>query len=364
MSHILGDAYKRLLDWKAVEAYLQDVVPLPFNPDFKFGRRIEKKFAEEDYRVVNLALQINDRTDNIYRPYTNELFARGGKYPPKFFPLRQGSARYGFAWVCISDDRKALRDQTLRGLLVKKFGFSIATRAYLEAFFGRTVFNRRITGEIIIQHPNLLPNAARSDFENNSTRQKFLETLPSFISHLSTWANKIQQDEKARDVLETVSRSLADIYHELPMNRRDKDKLLEQNVVLAGLEHKIQLHKKALQANAESKPQYAKVLRLLKECKTIIRNGLSKSVAAARKIESDVVKSIQAETEARDSSSTSNDQPPIDLTSLLDSAGLQLSAELRGVLGFLDLECIRPYVDQATYQSILSDFREMLEERY
>ena len=151
---------------------------------------------------MNLALQINDRTDNIYRPYTHEFPARGGKYPPQSFLFGKALRDTVLPGCASVTHRKALRDQTLRGLLVKKFGFSIATRAYLEAFFGRTAFGPvASTGEIIIQHPNLLLNAARSDFENNSTKAAIFGVL-SFVhqSPLNSWVKKIQQDEKARDV--------------------------------------------------------------------------------------------------------------------------------------------------------------------
>jgi len=89
---------------------------------------------------------------------------------------------------------------------------------------------------------------------------------------------------------------------------------------------------------------------------------LSKDVAAARKIESEVVKSVQAETEALANKKKSRDLN--DLTTIIEAAGFQLNAEMRKALTFLDAECIRPYVDQTTYQSILSDFRDILEERF
>ena len=37
MSGLLPDAYRRINDWDQVVDYLQNVVPLPFSPDFKFG---------------------------------------------------------------------------------------------------------------------------------------------------------------------------------------------------------------------------------------------------------------------------------------------------------------------------------------
>ncbi len=361
MSGIQGDTYARLADWKEVESYLQNTVPLPFHPEFRFGPKIQRKFEEEDYRVVNLLLAINDRRSQLYRPYTNAMFARGGKYPEKFFPLKDGGTHFGFAWVCVNDERKVLRDTPLRGLLIKKFGFSIATRAYLEPYFNRPVFNRRITGEIIIQHPNLLPNAARSDFENNSTRQEFLEALPRFVKVLSDWANKIQEKEKASDVLEDVTARLQEINKVLPAERRDKDKLLGYNVELANLEHKLKTHSKTLEADTKASDEYKSAQKMLKECKAFVRKGLSGTVQASKQLEKDVVKAIQAELHFPKGRPA---KTATDLISILEGAGLQLSAELRTALTVFESECLRSYVDQTTYESLLADFKEILEERF
>ena len=54
MSGLLPEAYLRINNWDEVVDYLQNVVPLPFSSEFKFGKEIEGKFEEEDYRVVPL----------------------------------------------------------------------------------------------------------------------------------------------------------------------------------------------------------------------------------------------------------------------------------------------------------------------
>src|SRR5262249_26518007 len=152
--------------------------------------------------------------------------------------------------------RRVLKDVRMRGLLIKKFGFSIGNRSYLEPFFKRTVFNRRITGEIIVQHPGLIPDAARSDFENNSTRQDFLGLLPGFITELSSWGDQIQQNEKARQVLREVTHDLGVIAEDLPKNQRDKNLMLKYNVELADLEHRLGTHKKTLKSKEDLSEGY------------------------------------------------------------------------------------------------------------
>jgi hypothetical protein len=246
MSGLLGEAYQELNNWDKVVSYLQDVVPLPFRDDFKFAPIIMAKFAKEDYRVVPLTLQIGTKRSSIFRPYYNGIFAHGGEHPPEFFEISEDKQRFGFAWVCINDARQVLKDTRLRGLLIKKYGFSISGRNFLEPYFPRPIFNRRVTGEIIIKHRDLLPNAARSDFEPNLARQRFFQALPNFIRKLSVWANSIQEEDKAKEVLAKVSQRLREIDRDLPAVRRDKETLLKLNVELHDLESQLRPHTKIL----------------------------------------------------------------------------------------------------------------------
>jgi hypothetical protein len=175
-------------------------VPLPFSDDFKFKSIIEEKLRQKQYNIVKLSLTIGNRSEEVFKPYYNDMFNHGGLYKPVFIDLDS----FGFSWVVINDARTVLRDKRLRGLLIKKAGFSISNRSYLEAFFPRVVFNRRISGELIIDNRNLIPNAARSDFEHNSTREAFIRTLPKFINAVSKWQTKPRRGEGQRSIVRSL----------------------------------------------------------------------------------------------------------------------------------------------------------------
>ena len=168
LSDLLPDCYRQIQDWGRVVSYLQDVVPLPFSPAFRYGSTLQKRLEKEGYRFIPLTLQIGSQREEVYRPYVDDLFTRDEEYPPQYFSIAKGKEKYGFAWVCVNG-RRVIRNQyaALRGLLLRKFDFAIGTRSYLEPYFKRPVFHRRITGEVIIQNPSVLPNAARNDLENN-----------------------------------------------------------------------------------------------------------------------------------------------------------------------------------------------------
>jgi len=362
LSGLLEDVYERLNDWGQVTDYLENVVPLPFRPDFRHKSEIEQRFAAEDYRVVPLRLCIGSRREDIFRPYHDGMFSHGGRYPPDFFDVAYDGHKSGFAWVCINDARRVLKDKNLRGILIKKFGFSISNRSFLEPYFGRTVFSRRITGELIVQHRDLIPNAARSDFEHNSVRQVFFhKALPRLIRDVSEWANGIQQVEKAREVLAETSEYLATVSDQLPAVQRDRERLLRVNVELEQVERNLRSHTKLLREIEAD--HLARTESLLGECQRTVRQALLEERRTRRKLEERVVRSVQREalgpTEEEKERLAAL---PRTLVELFDSYDLLDNPELRRAVRLLDEQVLQVHLEDASYREALAQLRELLEE--
>jgi hypothetical protein len=365
MFDLLEDVYRRLNNWDEIMGYLQDVVPLPFQPNFKYANAIKKKFEQEDYRVVPLVLQIGSQREEIYRPYNNDMFTHGGEHPPKFFDISSGKEKFGFAWVCISDARQVLRTSKLRGFLIKKFGFSISDRNYLEPYFGRTVINRRITGEVIVRHANLIPNAARSDFEHNSTRQAFLEALPKFILEVTSWANKIQDEDKAKEVLAQISEEIIQINKTLRMSARDKERVLLLNVTLHDLSEQLKRHSKILKQTRTQ--QFDQTSSLLRECQDFVKALLVEQKKVKETVEKKIIRSIQRDTEfplgEKEKEGLLKDVPA-NIIELIGAYGLPVSAELTDFLKFLDENFLQVRLSDEAYKEMIATLREYMEGRF
>ncbi len=362
LSGLLGDVYQELNNWDKVVSYLQDVVPLPFRTDFKYASVIQARFEEEDYRVVPLTLQIGTERSPIFRPYYDGMFAHGGEHPPQFFEISEDRQRFGFTWVCINDARQVLKDTRLRGLLVKKYGFSISGRSFLEPYFPRPVFNRRITGEIIIKHQDLLPNAARSEFEPNLARQLFFQALPNFISKLSVWANRIQEEDKAKEVLAKVSQRLGEINRDLPAVRRDKETLLKLNVELHDLESQLRPHTKTLKQIMHQEIQNTEAL--LKDCQQFVKSALIQQKKARESMEQQIVRSIQREAAiAPEKEAEYLEDFPRSLAALVEAYGLSIQDELLELLKIIDERYLQVWLSSNDYREMLLNLREFLEER-
>lgn len=362
MSDLLDEVYDELNDWDKVVSYLRDVVPLPFREDFRYASVIQEKLKKTDYKVIPVALQIGNMRKEITRPYYNEMFEHGGKHPPAFFEISDGRQHYGFAWVCVNDARRVLKNATLRGLLIKKFGFSISDRNHLEPYFARPVFHRRITGEVIIQNEELIPNAARSDFEANSTRQAFIRALPKFISQLSDWANQIQEQDKAREVLTGVLIVLRVTNKELPSIRRDKERLLARNNLLYSIALQLSAHAKTLE-NIQAK-DYEEAATLLKECQDFVESALTERQKDQKKMEQRVVRSIQREAAPATESEKERAQDiPKDILDLLEIHGIQMSEEIAGFLKLLDENYLKVTFSNEEYSQMIGNLRDYLDEQ-
>lgn len=361
MVGVRGTVFRRLNNTDQVTTYLQGVVPLPFDPRFKFGKKINSRFKKEDYRVVDVILGVGGRQMPVFRPYANDVFTHGGKYPPQFFEVVSPNTqrRYGFAWVCINDARRVLTNTELRGLLVKKYGFSVSNRAYLEPFFPRTVFSRRITGEVIVQHRDLIPNAARTDFETNEARADFQVALTDLVQAISKWANEIQEKLKALEELDEIAPRVFEIHHELPAARRDVDQLLRFNIELSELGQRLKTHARILEA--ERQAAYRRTAGTLTEAQETLREMLAQQPKrpAKKYIERAVRRQRGAPAEEE---TVHREDRPRTLIEVLESLDVVITEPIRLAITYLDEGLLRPNLSDDQYAGELEALRDYLEE--
>ena len=362
MSGLLPDAYGQINNWDQVVDYLRNVVPLPFHPDFRYGSEIEKRFLQRDFRVIPLRLQIGSRQGTLFRPYTDGLFKNGGRHAPEFFDIKGTKNQgFGFAWVCVNDARETIKDVKLRGLLLKKFGFSISDRQYLEPFFGRPTYSRRITGEVILTNERLIPNAARSDFEHNSTRQDFITQLPKLTRAIDRWANNIQESERAREVLGRTTQQLAEITDELPLLQRDRDRLLEYNAKISEINRRIRPHRKRLEG---LDPDGLSLNRGLADgAARLVKAALAQNRRTTRKLETEVSKAVQREAATRAALESIEPTEPVGIFSLVEQYFPLDETKWLIMLKILDEVIQGQQLEPEVFQAIVDTIREQLDDR-
>lgn len=363
MVGIMPDVYKRLADREVVTKYLQSVVPLPFHSRFGFKRQIEGKFEEEDYRVVDVRLSIDGTPEKLHRPYRNHDFTHSKGFGPKYFKIKNvlGKGNLGFAWVCLNDARKYLPKRSLRGLLIKKFGFSVGGREQFASFFSRAVFNNRITGEIVITHNDLIPNAARTEFEPGPIRDSLYMGFSDLASRISAWANKIQDELKAQEELQTIAPRIFEIVKLIPAGERDIGELLRLNTELTKHENTLKTHKSRLEKL--QKDLLDRTLVALAEAKQSIEQVLIAKKGRAKGRRRRMVKAgkVQSDAPRKEELVHAKDKAKnlVEVASLMD---MELSKGMRILLEYVEQEILTQKLNEQEYAEFLDGVTAFLEE--
>jgi len=236
LNPILDDFLNKFDD---LAGYLRDVVPLRFDKTtFKWAQLIENKIEQvctihnAHFEIINLKLQVGSRIENLYRPYRDNEFNKNLPQEPKFKEIEANGVFLGIAWGCLNSYDKSktrIANKDLRGFLLKKQGFSIGKRENLAKLFSQsnTHFDR-YTGEIIVVNSQILPNAARNDFEASPLRSLlYLAIQKDLKVYYNSIGDKYQEDERAKEVLVSYGNSFKEVLAEYNPNEDNPHTLIK-----------------------------------------------------------------------------------------------------------------------------------------
>ena len=359
-----NNVYRKLVDLKAVREYLQAVVPLPFSPDFTYKKAIEKSFKKKDHRTINLSLTIHGDQELLYRPYNNDIFSKKKGIGPRFEPLLSTDGEeLGFAWYILNDEKQVLPFKELRGLLVKKFGFSVGDRDDFSKYFPRQVFYKRITGEIIITHPALLPNAARSEFEPSAYRDELYYSFVMLASAITHFAEEHQTQMKANEELGSISPEVFNILEAIPKVERDVAQLLEYSNFLSAFRRRLDTHRETLE---KSQPSLLKrTEKALESAQNLIREVLDERRQGKRW---KITRRSQQSRKLKDSAPSKAEleqtgSTPRTILELFDNADVETVKEARRFLAALDQE-LRSTLSTANYKEVVAIISDYIDEGF
>lgn len=365
--------FKSLSKFEEVAEYLRQVVPLRFDQEkFKWAKKIENKVFEickahkAIFQLVNLTLQVNTRIEKLYRPYTDELF-NDGSLKPFFKEIKARGYFFGVAWGCLNSVRKKISDKELRGFLITKQGFAIGKRSSIAKYFGRTTYFDRYVGEIIAVHPDLLPNAPRSDFEVSPVRTLFYEALSDVASYYNDKADEHQEYTKGDEQLDEAIERLKEIEANISFYSENTEQLIDIIVEVRNFREQIdgRLERKALR---KERIEDAKII--VSSVRALERE-IQKFIDEVRKKTKTKPKDKTPETKSRErlkklprvkgKKSTAKD--PESLAEVFESVDVPLSDKLRDIFDVLDEKFIQASANnKSEYLLILKDLKEEIED--
>lgn len=366
--------FKSLAQFEEVAEYLRQVVPLHFDGDrFKWGASIEKKIREicekhnAIFRVVDLTLQVDTKAEKLFRPYTDQLFHEEAVLKPVFKEIKSGEDFFGVAWGCLNTARRKVVDTKLRGFLLMKQGFALGKRVDMARHFGkRTTYFDRYVGEIIVVRRELLPNAARTDFEVSALRTRFYEVLAVVAADYNAIADEHQEYTLGDKQLDEAIERIDDVESKLAFSYEKTDQLLEYLVEVRTIRDSV---KKRLDRDSfrpkrvdDAKRFVSSAKALEKEIQNFIESMRGKQRTKKKKTPED--RSRERRMNLPDKArKEEGEKPPESLVDVFESMDITLSEEMIKGLELVDERFVQNLAEsRADYLLILKELRTELEE--
>ena len=166
----------------AIAAYISQVAPVPFSPNFCFGTEITTVLSKH-MDTSALLVRINGAADPIYRPHQNRI-ACDEKREVTFesidfveLPGIDGDVA-AIAWVLHHEYEGALPlGAMVKGLRLRSGNIQVGGHALLEGLFPETRFNSWAVGEVHVLDSRIIPNGRRDQFEQNAHYNNLLNHL-------------------------------------------------------------------------------------------------------------------------------------------------------------------------------------------
>lgn len=377
-----------LSNFDDLSKYLQDAVPLHFNPRFTYGKEIEKKVKDiclehcTEFEVVHLTLDVLGQKKELFKPYTDSIFSNNLGQNPRYELIKHNETFIGIAWGVLNSARKVISEKGLRGFLLKKQGFAIGNREKLSKYFTTMSHFNRHTGEIIITHPNLLPNASRDGLHPSQLQKQFEIALQKITKKYSDYSNNFQEYDKREDTLKENKKILSGVIATEFEFSEDVDELIKQTTKLSStLSSTKRISKGTLDAQGDENQKQKYLLQKEKAKNLLISinetNGdiasRLKKLVNIKKARKNNQKSTIKETEnatrnkfesAQRIKDIGDSEPQIDYKSLiniLEDLDVELPQIAIDILTMIDEEfLIEASKTQTDYQNILQNLKKKI----
>ncbi|MGI6851750.1 ATP-binding protein [Mesorhizobium sp. 1B3] len=211
-------ANDRLLNELELEAFIGQVCPCPFSPEFSFGSEIAALLAPHGRAGKSYNIHINGAETPVYRPYRDEVVYSDAKKSAlrslKSFEIENidgGIAAIG--WLIHHDYHGMIpTSQGVRGLRARVGNIQIGNdRLFLEVF-PEDRFCSWAIGEVHVLDARVVPNGRRDEFESNTH-------LDNIIAHLrpvgAEVARECRVSSQKRNRLKTFELSADKVYEKL-----------------------------------------------------------------------------------------------------------------------------------------------------
>lgn len=184
----------KLIAHDEVLEYLSQNAPVPYAPEFVWGKEICNRFRKEgcDINVYNICVQFGTSIQPIYKPYRDEVLVDKGKniydqiYDIDIIKITQSDGEIvAIGWLAKTHYLGSIYDRTVKGIRLRKGNILIGDHQTLNVVFKDARFNGWLMGEIFAVDKHLIPNARRDDFEKNHAYFMLFEQMSTLSATIT-----------------------------------------------------------------------------------------------------------------------------------------------------------------------------------
>lgn len=188
------DVNSKLLSLADVEDYLTQNAPVPYSPDFIWGKEIVKRLKKEglEISVYNVFLEYGTKSTPIYKPYKDEFVVDKGKNITDTVQditilkiPNDSNYLTAIGWLAKTNYMGSIYDKAVKGIRLRKGNILIGDYQTLNIVFRDARFNGWSIGEIFAIDKLLVPNARRDNFEKNSAYFALFERLTTIAAGIT-----------------------------------------------------------------------------------------------------------------------------------------------------------------------------------
>lgn len=202
-----------LLNEDLIRDYLSFEVPVPYPNKFMFNSLIYQHAEKLGFKIDEYNVFVND--EQIFKGYTTRIYS-GGKIHDEIKAVEfqdfydENENLIAWMWFGLSSlngQMKAVGNNQ-RGLRLRKGNIQIGGAGTLRRLFKDPRGNEYFIGEVFAVHPDLIPNARRDYFNENSIRDTFESKLRQFFDYLWKLCNIASDERSAYRAIEDYRKAL------------------------------------------------------------------------------------------------------------------------------------------------------------
>lgn len=244
-----------LLDKDIIRNYLSFEIPVPYPNKFMFNEQIYDHAKLLGVSIDEYNVFVND--EPVFKGYISRIYS-GSKIHDEIRAVEfkdfhdENDRLIAWMWFGLSSLSGQIKAQgnMQRGLRLRKGNIQIGESGTLRRLFKDARGNEYFIGEVFAVHPDLIPNARRDYFNENTVRDTFENQLRDFFDYLWKLCN-VASDERS------AYRSIKD-YRESVTAYKEKSKTgfsggVDRELMQSALEEKRQKAERAQKILQKSK---------------------------------------------------------------------------------------------------------------